>query len=197
MRLSIFTIIKQQAMNRKLTTAITLVLLAAALYSFRETNIMLPTAQRSEQAATLSHILIHTENAAKALSFYQEALAMRIHEKAESEGETRYFLSNNDSHHQLVLMEKPALAASNRRVMQQIAFNVPDHASLVQHYLRLKDRYPLELKNNQISWSVYLHDPDGNQVEIYWDIRDQAFGEALWNGNTEELAEEALLRGHP
>lgn len=180
-------------MKKKLNTAIILLLLAAALYGFREGKIMAETGQ----AASLSHILIHTHKAAKALSFYQETLAMRIHEKAESEGETRYFLSNNDSHHQLVLVERPALAESNERVIQQTAFNVPNHNSLVEHYLRLKDRYPLELKNNQISWSIYLHDPDGNQVEIYWDIRDQPFGEAMWKGNTEELAEEILLRGYP
>lgn len=184
-------------MKLKHTTGVLLLIFAACLYGFREAKIMVPTTQGTDQAATLSHILIHTQNTAKTLSFYQETLAMRIHEEAESEGETRYFLSNDESHHQLVVVEKAGIAETSQRVIQQIAFNVPDHASLVQHYLRLKDRYTLELKNNQISWSVYLHDPDGNQVEIYWDIRDQAFGEAMWNGNTEKLTEEALIRGYP
>lgn len=153
--------------------------------------------ERPPGKPTLGHILIHTSNMEEALSFYQETLDMRINEKAQAEGEVRYFLTNNESHHQLVLKKESRLAGNEDRVIQQIAFKVPDHDSLLRYYNRLKDQNELELKNNQISWSIYLHDPDGNQIEIYWDIRDLPFGSSKWKGQSEDLTEDMLLRGRP
>lgn len=153
--------------------------------------------QEPLQPAVLGHISIQTSNIDSLASFYKDCLQMEVQEKAVTEDETRYLLSNTDSHHQFVLLDKEEAGGGAKPVLVQIAFQAPNHASLVQHYRHIKSKVPVELKDNQISWSVYFKGPDGNQIEIYWDIRDEPFGSPLWNNNSEPLPEAASLKGEP
>lgn len=156
-----------------------------------------PHYKNQKEAPLLAHLVLQVSDINSSLMFYQNYLGMVVTEKAESEDETRHFLSNTQSHHKLVLIQKKDLPDTARRALQQIAFEVPDHQTLVKYYLKLKEQHRLELKNNQISWSIYVDDPDGNQVEIFWDIRNQPFGKEKWNGKTTSLSEEKLLKGKP
>ncbi len=145
----------------------------------------------------LAHIVLNVSDIKKSAKFYQDLLNMDVTEIAESDGKTRYFLSNTDSHHKLVLMENSDLPEYNQRIIQQIAFEVPDRKSLLAQYQKLKNQPQLELKNNQISWSIYIRDPDNNNIEIFWDVRDQPFGDKKWKGEVTELSEESLKTGIP
>lgn len=121
---------------------------------------------------------------------------MNLTEKAnDKDGHTRFFITNTNSHHKLVLMEQKDLPPASGRVLQQIAFEVPDHETFVRYYHKLKGQSGLELKDNRISWSIYVEDPDKNQVEIFWDIRNKPFGAKKWEGKSEDLPEKTLLKG--
>lgn len=153
--------------------------------------------KKQKEVPLLAHLVLQVSDINSSLMFYQHYLGMEVNEIAESEGETRHFLSNTQSHHKLVLMEKKDLPETAQRALQQMAFEVPDHQTLVKYYLQLKEQHKLELKNNQISWSIYVDDPDNNQIEIFWDIRNQPFGKEKWNGQTTSLSEKELLKGNP
>lgn len=149
------------------------------------------------QPAVLGHLVIQTSNIDSLASFYQDCLQMKVKEKAVTADETRYFLSNTDSHHQLVLLDKREAGGGAKPVLMQIAFQVPNHTSLVQHYRHIKNKVPVELKDNRICWSVYIEDPDGNKIEVYWDTREEPYGSPKWNNNSKPLSEAALLKGEP
>ncbi|WP_224997684.1 VOC family protein [Cesiribacter sp. SM1] len=157
----------------------------------------LPAADEQQKAPVLGHIMVRVSDAEASLRFYRQYLQMELKEKTTHEGETRYFLSSTNSHHQLVLIQKQNLPEQEQRILQQIAFQVSDHAGLVEAYQKLKDVDGFEMSDNKISWSLYFKDPDENKMEVYWDVRDQPFGSPKWNGQTEPLTEAALLRGKP
>lgn len=165
--------------------------------SFQQVSFGQTTSQNNSNPtpASLGHIMIYVTDIESSLAFYQQYLQMEVHEKSEGQGGIRCFLSNTDSHHQLVLIENNGITDTTQRVLQQIAFKVPDRNTFVQYYNMLKGQEDIELKNNQISWSIYLQDPDQNEIEIYWDIREQPFGKAQWNNQTTALTEEELLQG--
>ncbi|AHM62416.1 dioxygenase [Flammeovirgaceae bacterium 311] len=156
-----------------------------------------PPAEDKSNVPVLGHIMLRVSDVEASMRFYRQYLQMELKEKTTYEGVTRYFLSSTDSHHQLVLIQQQELPDREQRVLQQIAFQVADHAGLVKAYQTLKNVEGLEMEDNKISWSLYLKDPDGNKVEVYWDVRDQPFGASKWNGQTGELTAEVLLRGKP
>jgi catechol 2,3-dioxygenase len=94
------------------------------------------------------------------------------------------FLSNGSSHHDAALMEVSAAARIGRDGQVQVpagrghtaglnhlAFEMESEAQLVAACQRAKAaQVPLHrTADHQISHSVYLFDPDGNYLEMYWD----------------------------
>ncbi|WP_416440291.1 VOC family protein [Leeuwenhoekiella sp. A16] len=145
----------------------------------------------------LGHIVLQVSNLKTSQDFYKDVLNMKTHEQATYQGKTRVFLaSGDDEHHELVLQERKTANDShvNTRYLQQLAFELNDHATLVDFYKQLKNKnIALQLKNNQISWSLYFYDPDSVQIELYWDVRNEPFGKTKFKGNQKELSEDLLL----
>jgi catechol-2,3-dioxygenase len=40
---------------------------------------------------------------------------------------------------------------------------------------------------------MYIDDPDGNGLEVYWDTREEPDGQALWHGENHPLPTEKIL----
>lgn len=153
--------------------------------------------KKTSGSPMLAHLVLQVSDPEASLKFYQEFLDMELSEKSAANSRNRFFLTNSGSHHKLVLMENKNLPDTSQRILQQIAFEVPDHPTLVQYYKRIKNKTKTELKDNQISWSVYFYDPDQNKIEIFLDTRNKPFGQEKWQGQTKPLPEETLLRGNP
>jgi catechol-2,3-dioxygenase len=77
-----------------------------------------------------------------------------------------------------------------------LAFKLNSREKLAEYYQNLeRENLNPELKDNQISWSLYFYDPDSVYIELYWDVRDEDFGDQKLRGIQEELSPEQLLNG--
>ncbi|MDT0677260.1 VOC family protein [Autumnicola musiva] len=143
----------------------------------------------------LGHIVLQVSDLQESQKFYEDVLDMTTHEEAVYNNAKRIFLSATDSHHELVLKEGlEEKIPTDKRYLQQLAIQVKDHEELVTYYENLKSRnIPMELKDNRISWSIYIYDPDSVSVEIYWDVRKEPFGEQKLKGIQDELTPELLF----
>lgn len=143
----------------------------------------------------LGHVVLKVSDLSASQNFYEDVLHLRTTEEVVFSGNKRVFLSGTESHHELVLIEgTPQETPTAKRYIQQVAFRVNDHKDLVKYYGELQEReIDFELKNNQISWSLYFYDPDSTSIEIYWDVRKEAFGKHMFKGEQEELPVEKLL----
>ena len=167
------------------------IFLIGLLYSFKENNI-------DNYDQKLGHLVLQVSDTDKSTEFYTNIVGLQLRERATYDGKTRIFMSSTNEHHELVLQQQNSNAKKSesvkQRFLQQIAFEQKDHEGLVRYYKRLKkNNIHVELKNNQISWSLYFYDPDSIQIEAYWDIRKEPFGKEKFDGKQEELQESTLL----
>ena len=72
--------------------------------------------------------------------------------------------------------------------------SAPDRPAFAAAYRKLaSDGVPVHPVNHRISWALYFNDPDGNGIEIYWDIRKTAAGTEVWEGIDRPLREADLV----
>lgn len=145
----------------------------------------------------IGHIVLQVADLEKSKNFYTNIMNLKLNESPQFQGRTRLMLSGTDEHHELVLME--AQSARNlpkdSRWLQQLAFEVSSREELIDRYKKLEaENISFELKDNQVAWSLYFQDPDGVKIEVYWDVRDQPFGEQMWQGKQEDLPAERLMQ---
>jgi catechol 2,3-dioxygenase len=106
------------------------------------------------------------------LGFYQDLLGFEITQRY---GSDAVFLSAGGYHHHIGLntwYSKNAPPAQQRSVgLFHTAILYPTRKDLAVILKRLLDtEYPLTgLSDHGVSEAIYLNDPDGNGVELYWD----------------------------
>jgi catechol 2,3-dioxygenase len=148
----------------------------------------------------IGHIHLKVSDIDKALAFYQGLLGFEITQRY---GPQAVFLSAGGYHHHIGLNtwhSKNAPPAPQRACgLYHTAILYPTRKDLAQVLKRLvAARYPLTgAADHGVSEAIYLNDPDGNGVELYWDKpREQWPFDA--NGNlqmvTDPLHLESLLR---
>ncbi len=113
----------------------------------------------------LGHIAIPAENPQRLATFYHEFLGLRVtlegtlpplgefvflSERPEKEAQTLTFMTRPETRH--VAWEVESLAALKALYADAMARGIHVDAAF----------------NHRISLSLYLHDPEGNGVEIYW-----------------------------
>jgi catechol 2,3-dioxygenase len=103
----------------------------------------------------------------RSLSFYRGAVGL---EPVERSGGTLSL--GRDARTLLVLTEEPgARAAYGYAGLYHFALLVPERADLARWLAHAaRDRVPLQgLSDHYVSEAIYLADPDGHGIEIYWD----------------------------
>lgn len=125
----------------------------------------------------IGHVHLKVSDLDKALSFYQGLLGFEITQRY---GSQAVFISAGGYHHHIGLntwYSKHAPPAPQRACgLFHTAIVYPTRRDLAIAVKRLLDaRYPLTgTANHGVSEAIYLNDPDGNGVELYWDRpRDQ------------------------
>ena len=120
----------------------------------------------------IGHIHLKVADLDRALSFYQGILGF---ETTQRHGDGAAFLSAGGYHHHIGLntwMSKgghePAPGTTG---LFHAAILYPDRASLANALRRLFDAdYPIDgASDHGVSEALYLRDPDGNGIELYWD----------------------------
>jgi catechol 2,3-dioxygenase len=126
-----------------------------------------------------SHMGISVTDIAKMEKFYTRALGFTVTDRGEAAGMQIVFLSRDPyDHHQIVLAtgrpEKLPVNTANAQFgpsINQISFRMGSLADLRDIHERLlaeggSDLFPA---NHGIAWSIYAHDPEGNNLEFFVD----------------------------
>jgi catechol 2,3-dioxygenase len=148
----------------------------------------------------IGHVHLKVSDLDKALSFYRDLLGFEVMQRY---GSQAVFISAGGYHHHIGLntwYSKDAPPAPQKaQGLFHTAILYPTRKDLAIILKRLVDaRYPITgLSDHGVSEAIYLDDPDGNGVELYWDRpREQWPLDAAGNLTmmTEQLDVEGLLR---
>lgn len=153
-----------------------------------------------DPSVRIGHVHLKVADLDRALAFYQGVLGFEITQRYGSEA---VFLSAGGYHHHIGLntWESKGGRAPPRGStgLFHVAILYPTRATLADALRRLQTAgIPLDgASDHGVSEALYLRDPDGNGVELYWDRpreewpRDTAGGIAMF---TRPLDLEALSR---
>jgi catechol 2,3-dioxygenase len=120
----------------------------------------------------IGHVHLKVADLDRALAFYQGVLGFQVTTRM---GPSAVFLSAGGYHHHIGLntweSQGGAPPPPGSTGLYHVAIRYPDRAALADALRRLVDaRVRLEgASDHGVSEALYLHDPDGNGIELYWD----------------------------
>jgi catechol 2,3-dioxygenase len=138
------------------------------------------------QIQSIGHVVLKVRSLERSIPFYRDTLGMK--EVARYRG-TMVFFSFGSNHHDLALLqlgEQASHPAESDTGLYHVAFKVGDSldelrackAHLEQHGVTI-----LGISDHLVSQSIYIHDPDGIDIELYVDADP-----ALWKDKPEAVA---------
>jgi catechol 2,3-dioxygenase len=120
----------------------------------------------------IGHVHLKVADIDRSLQFYRNILGFEI---TQHYGSSAVFLSAGGYHHHIGLntwhSKNAAPAPINSAGLYHIAILYPTRKDLAEVLMRLvQAKYPLTgASDHGVSQALYLNDPDGNGVELYWD----------------------------
>lgn len=135
------------------------------------------------KAHYLGHVVFYVKELERSLAFYRDLLGFKEVGRL-FEGKA-VALTSGRTHHELLLIEvgdAPAPPRGRRLGLYHIGIKVGDSLEELRTAKRELERasVPIEgMSDHTVSQSLYLHDPDGNEVELYVDA-----DESIWKQNT-------------
>jgi catechol 2,3-dioxygenase len=120
----------------------------------------------------IGHVHLKVSDLDRAVKFYHEIFGMVLQQRM---GNSAAFLSYGDYHHHLGLNVWESKAGSppapGTTGLYHFAILYPTRQALAEAFKRVLD-HGVEIDgaaDHGVSEAIYLHDPDGNGIEIYWD----------------------------
>lgn len=120
----------------------------------------------------LNHVVLYVRDARKSLAFYEGVLDFKPTAPPTDRG---VFLraSGSENHHDIALFsigaDAPGPTKGQQVGMYHAAFEVQSIDDLAQARERLiADGSLVGETDHGASFSLYVHDPDGNELEIFW-----------------------------
>ena len=120
----------------------------------------------------VGHVHLKVADLDRALSFYRDVLGFELTQRY---GDQAAFLSAGGYHHHIGLNTWESSGGTappaGSTGLYHLAILYPTRAELADALRRvLRARIPLEgASDHGVSEAIYLRDPDGNGVELYWD----------------------------
>ena len=147
----------------------------------------------------IGHVHLKVSDIEQSLKFYQDLLGFEVMQRY---GTSSVFISAGGYHHHIGLntwhSKSAGPATVNSVGLYHTAILYPSKKDLANILRRLLEAdYPLTgTADHGVSLAIYLNDPDGNGVELYWDRPQQEWpidaGGNLLMG-TDQLDIKALL----
>ncbi|WP_216094866.1 VOC family protein [Sphingobium phenoxybenzoativorans] len=114
----------------------------------------------------LAHFVVRTSRYAEMLAWYKYVL----NAKPAFENESLAFLSYDDEHHRVAILNVPQLGEQPEGIagIHHVAFTYDNFIDLLENYERLAERgiKPIYSINHGPTTSLYYVDPDQNQLEF-------------------------------
>ncbi len=133
------------------------------------------------QIQSLGHVVIRVSNQARAEAFYNGILGLPIVARMESREMTFFSLGN---HHDFAIaaIGDDAPKADKATVgLAHVAFKIGDDLEALREAKAHLEASGVEIHRTAehiVSKSIYFHDPDGNQLEVFVDADP-----AVWHEN--------------
>ena len=126
------------------------------------------------QIKELGHVVLYVSNLTRSADFYRDMLGFR--EILRGEGVALF--SSGRTHHGMLLIEvggSPARHEQLRPGLYHIGFKIgdsPEDAKRAFKELKEKGVTIMGTSDHTITHSIYILDPDGNEIELYADVSD-------------------------
>ena len=129
------------------------------------------------QIHELGHVVLYVRNLARSAHFYRDVLGFpALETPAHLRGAVLAF-STGRTHHELLLIEvgddAPHPGNGHRAGLYHIGLKVGDHDEELVAAWRQLERAGVTVAgsaDHTVTHSLYLADPDGNEVELYVDV---------------------------
>jgi len=128
--------------------------------------------EKIDPRVRIGHVHLKVADLARSLAFYRDVLGFEVTQRY---GEGAAFLSAGGYHHHLALNTWESLGgkppAPGTTGLYHVAILYPERKELADALRRLQRAgIPLDgAADHGVSEALYLKDPDGNGVELYWD----------------------------
>ncbi len=125
-----------------------------------------------DPAVRIGHVHLKVADLERSLGFYRGVLGFQLNQRI---GNQAAFISAGDYHHHIGLntweSEGGSPPPANSTGLYHLAILYPTRALLADALRRLIEAgIPLDgAADHGVSEALYLRDPDGNGVELYWD----------------------------
>ena len=126
----------------------------------------------------VGHVNLKVADLARSLAFYQGVLGMKVTKRI---GDEAAFLAFDDYHHDLCIntweSRNGRAPAAGTTGLYHAAIVYESREALVQVYMRLvRQNITIDQAvDHGVTESLYLHDPDGNSLELYWDRPEETW----------------------
>ena len=122
----------------------------------------------------LGHVVLYVTNIEQSVSFYRDILGFNM--IAGGHGFSAF--SSGRNHHEMLLIEVGGEVKEKRHLepgLYHIGFKIgdgPEAARAVYKELKEKNVPIVGTTDHGVTHSIYILDPDGNELELYADVSD-------------------------
>ncbi len=160
---------------------------------------------------SLDHVNIYVRNAARSHEWYTDIIVLHTQDIFYHPGTEKmraaFLACDRDHAHDIALFEvgdEAALPQKGQVGLNHVAWRMANLDDLAEMYQKLKTKgVPIHVADHTVSIGVYFADPDGNGLEVYYELprsqwnRERPFSEQGEKGRFPGPWDEALRQPAP